>query len=366
MKLKLRDLALTITPALLLSFFGGALEVEGGRGSELITFNKDKSAHDSFNHLSSTDDSPEPVRINISDSTYLVSGKKELLQALLKAKRGEIVYIDDSARIDLSDTDKINIPSGVTLASGRWGGEKNGALLYSYNKDVRSLLVTAGDNVRITGLHIMGPDYRHRKSVLKRLHDKGKYYSDKTSLGIATIHANLVVDHCELLGWGYAALRYHSGASGGYVAENYIHHNQRWGLGYGVVLDNAQVLIERNVFDWNRHAIAASGVPGTSYEARYNIIRKNARSHAFDMHGGVDRKDGTDVAGDLILVHHNIFYGKLQVAIKIRGRPQKGAFIYNNCFYHRTVRTAMGETKLGKNNNVNVYDNYFGSCDKKI
>ena len=31
-------------------------------------------------------------------------------------------------------------------------------------------------------------------------------------------------------------------------------------------------LIEANIFDYYRHAIAGSGLPGTGYEARYNFV----------------------------------------------------------------------------------------------
>jgi hypothetical protein len=366
MKLKRKGLVLIFTSILSLFYFWEELGAGIENNISPLVVSESIDGADHLNLFSGIDSTLNSERVRLGDVSYLVDNKKELFRALSKAKTGEIVYVDDSAKIDLSNADKISIPSGVILASGGWNEQKKGALLYSYSKEISSLFITAGDNVRITGLRIIGPDYRYRKSELKTLYDEGKYYSEKTSLGISTIHKNVVVDHCELAGWGYAALKYHGGASDGHVAENYIHHNQRWGLGYGVVIDNAKVLIEKNVFDWNRHAIAGSGTPGTSYEARYNSVRKNSRSHAFDMHGGVDRKDGTDIAGDFISIHNNIFYGESEPAIKIRGKPQKGAFIYNNCFYHKTIRKAMGKTPLGKNNNIRIYDNYFGKCEKKI
>jgi hypothetical protein len=33
-------------------------------------------------------------------------------------------------------------------------------------------------------------------------------------------------------------------------------------------------LIERNVFDFNRHAIAAGSEPGTGYTAQHNLVLK--------------------------------------------------------------------------------------------
>ena len=50
----------------------------------------------------------------------------------------------------------------------------------------------------------------------------------------------------------------------------------------------SDVLIEANRFNNGRHHIASTGRPGSSYEARYNIILENANSHHFDMHGARD------------------------------------------------------------------------------
>ena len=52
------------------------------------------------------------------------------------------------------------------------------------------------------------------------------------------------------------------------IHHNFIHHNQQDGTdGYGVaVVNRAYALIEKNVFDYNRHAIAsrrASRAPAT-------------------------------------------------------------------------------------------------------
>lgn len=43
--------------------------------------------------------------------------------------------------------------------------------------------------------------------------------------------------------------------------------------------DGAYVLIERNVFDWNRHSIAGDGKMGTGYLAYRNLILTNGGVH---------------------------------------------------------------------------------------
>jgi len=118
-----------------------------------------------------------------------------------------------------------------------------------------------------------------------------------------------------------------------YVHHCFIHHNQRDGLGYGVCLDGATVLIEANQFDACRHHIASTGAPGSGYEARYNVCLSAATSHLFDMHGGRDRGDGTDIAGDWLNIHHNTFQCTTQRSIVIRGVPSQGANVHHNWFH---------------------------------
>lgn len=72
------------------------------------------------------------------------------------------------------------------------------------------------------------------------------------------------------------------------IYDNYIHHNQRAGReGYGVSVDaGAYALIERNVFDWNRHAIKGGGeivdddpLSGAGYAAYRNLVLENGGYH---------------------------------------------------------------------------------------
>lgn len=307
---------------------------------------------------------PKPIA-GTHKAQFFVSNKLELFAALESARSGELIYIKDNTKINLTKHDEIKIPSGVTLASGGGHSDKRGALLFTQQKRVKALFVANGENVRITGLRIIGPDFLHRKTHLEKLRliSKSQYYKEPTSLAFSTAYDNTTIDHSELAGWGYAAIKLHNGASGGYIFNNHIHHNQRWGLGYGVVLSNAKAIIESNLFDWNRHSIAGSGLPGTSYEAKYNVILEHTRSHVFDMHGGEDRQDGTDIAGDLILIHNNTFFSKSHPAIKIRGRPQIGAYIYNNCFLHNKLQAMIGKTLLGRDRNIHINNNtYSGLC----
>lgn len=125
----------------------------------------------------------------------------------------------------------------------------------------------------------------------------------------------------------------------------------------------AQGLIEFNIFDYCRHSIAASGQPGTAYEACNNIVLENGYVSSFDMHGGGDRKDGTDIAGDWIKIHHNTFKAKWRgvnfvPGVGIRGVPTEGGEIHHNWFGESDPTKAFFKDP---NPNVRVYRNQYGS-----
>jgi hypothetical protein len=289
---------------------------------------------------------------------YVVKTLKELLAALKEANAGQVVYVNDNAEIDMTGKQKIVIPGGVTVASGRGCGDSKGALLYSNELATSPLLLAGGEKVRVTGLRLRGPDPERRTEQMRKLHREGRYYSIPNSDGIICQHPHLQVDNCELSGWSHAAVFLKRGASNAHIHHNYMHHNQRSGLGYGVCLDQADALIEANLFDWCRHHIAGTGRPATSYEARYNLVLENANGHSFDMHGGRDRKDGTDIAGDRINIHHNSFRAVSVRAIVIRGRPQQSVDIHHNRFLHSGTQRAIAQTNA--TGNMNIFRNQFG------
>ncbi len=288
----------------------------------------------------------------VSKGDYKVNTAEELLSALKKAHAGEIVYISDKAEIDLTATKKIVIPGGVILASGRGKNNSPGALLYSNDLATSPMFLAGGPKVRLTGLRLRGPDRQRRTEQMRKLHKEGRYYSIPNSDGIICSHPHLEVDNCELFGFSHAAVFLKRGASKALIHHNYMHHNQRSGLGYGVCLDQSDALIQANLFDFCRHHIAGTGRPGTSYEACYNLVLPNANGHSFDMHGGRDRKDGTDIAGDLIKIHHNTFRATSVRAVVIRGRPTKSVEIHHNWFLHADPEKAVAQTNAAGNMNI--------------
>ena len=273
---------------------------------------------------------------------------EELAAALKKARAGQTVFVPGDAELDCTDlifveNFHIEIPAGVTLAGDRGYRGSAGALIYSDNYATKPLVRILGPGVRITGLRLRGPDPKrhleHHKRSFETDRKDGKkpheyYYLLPMSVGIQTEFGSLEVDNCELSGWSVSAVSLAAGENH-HIHHSYIHHNQLNGLGYGISHGNIGTissLIECNLFDFNRHSIAGTGAPGNRYEARDNVELGESLNHNFDMHGGRDRQDGTDIAGDRILIHHNTFLGTGVRAVVIRGVPREEARIDHNWF----------------------------------
>jgi hypothetical protein len=222
-------------------------------------------------------------------------------------------------------------------------------LLTSDALDTPVMIRALGPGVRVTGLRIQGPNAKryldhHYRSFTRdetgdgyRYHDgedprggHSYYYRFPTQRGIETDQNALRVDNCELSGFGHSAISLNAGRDH-QVHHNFIHHCQYQGLGYGVVLNEAFAVIEYNRFNWNRHSIAGTGRAGSGYIARHNVELGTSLSHCFDMHGGRDRKDGTDVAGTAIEIANNTFRAP-QTPIVIRGIPEQSCRVHHNWF----------------------------------
>jgi hypothetical protein len=292
---------------------------------------------------------------------YIVKDLDTLLGALSRAKVGQTVFIPGETEIDLTariyiEELVLEVPEGVTLAGDRGHGGSQGALLMSDALKTPAMIRATGPGVRITGLRIRGPNPKryldhHRRSFGEGGRGHEYYYKFPTSNGITTEYPRLEVDNCEISGFAHAGV-YLITAEGHHIHHNYIHHCQYQGLGYGVCHNTASSLIEQNLFNWNRHSIAGTGRPGSSYVARHNVELGESLSHCFDMHGGRDRKDGTDIAGTTIEIYNNTFRAQ-QTPVVIRGVPQEKCEVHHNWFLkHGDAREAVrssGNTKVFSN-----------------
>jgi hypothetical protein len=319
-----------------------------------------------------------PGYVNVVRSGDLVARTVEELAAALKqAQAGQTVFIPGDVELDCTDLIfvedfHIDIPGGVTLAGDRGYKGSPGALVFSDNFATKPLVRVMGPGSRITGLRLRGPDPNRRLEHHKRSFNPARgddkqqhdyYYRLPMSVGIQTESDKLEVDNCELQGWSVSAVSLAAGINH-HIHHNFIHHNQLNGLGYGISHGAGTAvssLIECNLFDFNRHSIAATGAPGNSYEARNNVEMGVSLSHNFDMHGGRDRRDGTDIAGDRILIHHNTFLGTEVRAVVIRGVPREEALIDHNWFAHdRPGDKVIGPWPLTADSRIRLENNAYG------
>ena len=275
---------------------------------------------------------------------------------------------------------------------------------------------TPNDGARISGFRLFGPDFGQQKTF---------------EIGIRVRRCiDIEIANMEIAGWGASAIRIDDveGADqsttgdGPYgrimnpdqirIHHNFIHHNQHpsarpdtvrntiinvvtlWiggkAEGYGVNVHNgAWAKISANVFDFNRHAIAASGKVG-GYDAERNLTLKGGGyhgkwygryTHIFDVHGTGCwwSSNLCGEAGDRIWDETNAFQDPNGPAIKLRGRPRRsypvgGAYIADNIFPHDGLENDWGDdavhlqtsenVKFGPNNVIKVETiGQYGVCD---
>lgn len=292
-----------------------------------------------------------------------VRSLEDLVDALELARSGDLIFLPGDVEIDLTalvyiEKLVLRLPGGVTLASDRGVEGSPGAILTCDALDAPGLFQPLGPGVRLTGIRLQGPNSKryldhHRRSFAEgRGHEY--YYRFPVSRGIVCEVDELEIDNCELRGFSHGAILLRKG-TGHRIHHNFIHHNQYQGLGYGVTHGTAFSTIECNLFNWNRHSIAATGEAGSGYTARHNLELGESLSHCFDVHGGRDRKDGTQIAATRVLVENNTFMAE-QRPVVVRGQPEEEVLVTRNWFpLHPTPENAV-EAEDG----TRVVDNYFG------
>lgn len=300
----------------------------------------------------------------ITQGDYTVGNLDALLDALANAQAGQVVFIPGSTEIDLTARIYIEelvliVPAGVTLASDRGHDGSLGALLTSDALKTPVMIRALGPGVRITGLRVQGPCPKryidhHKRAFTKGGEGHSYYYKLPTSNGITTEFAQLEVDNCDISGFSHGGVYLMKGDSQ-HVHHNFIHHCQYQGLGYGVSHGTASSVIEYNLFNYNRHSIASTGRPGNAYVARHNVELGVSLSHCFDMHGGRDRRDGTDVAGTAIEIYNNTFRAP-QTPVVIRGVPEEGCDVHHNWF----PKHAEAAKAVRASERTHVSDNVYG------
>jgi hypothetical protein len=301
----------------------------------------------------------EIVRIEGSDA----DSKRRLIEALQAG--GKHILLASNVDIDLSDQGTIGVARG-TIVEGTRSGVDLGARLFTTQRPVPQLLINCTDEIRredvkLRGFRLIGPHFH-------------------SASGDSNTERAIMVDSCsgveisnmEIAGWSGQAIYivdYFNKLNDNnavHVHHNFLHHNQHVGdNGYGVVTRfGARALIEKNVFDFNRHAIAASGkngpygedkdspLNGTGYVALNNLVLVGGGyhggvfgtdldeyTHQFDVHGTDNcypNPFGNTLtcgqAGHSFVMRSNAFQYVSDYAIKVRGDPTEAAIVEDNVF----------------------------------
>lgn len=344
-----------------------------------------------------------------SESTVHISGSSALWRDLLKRALeagGKTVILAPDVDMDMTGM-TVQIAANTTLTSNPTPGLPNpvrnashlGPRLWTRDRPKPLLLVRcyepalADANVRLEGFRLQGPHWNSESG------------DDNLERGIMVQSCrNVEISNMEISGWSgqgvYVANALGTITSTDHVRvhDSFFHHNQHvGGNGYGVVSkDGAHVLIERNLFDHNRHAIAAGGGydPGSWYTARHNLVLKGGGyhdsypvygtwwTHQFDVHGTTDCGPlffnaglSCGEAGIYYEYTDNAFQYTRGNAIKIRGNPLVSPRALRNVFAHDDQGDAIAQngwnyqsaitTPLIKQDNrfgVNTFAQY-GVCD---
>ncbi|MGH9162817.1 MAG: right-handed parallel beta-helix repeat-containing protein, partial [Vicinamibacteraceae bacterium] len=227
----------------------------------------------------------EPVRRQEA-TAVVIGGLDDLREKLAAAQPGDVVWIGVEA-INLDPPDgvpqEIELPPGVTLAGGR-SALLPGPVLYTRALDSdpeapRRSAFRLGDGARVTGLQFEGPSGTTAKQ------------HDVVAITVEGPVTRVQVDRSEFFNWTRAGVFIEGAGTPqnpeiARITRNYFHHNQAAGNGYGVnVRKGAYPLIDRNTFDYNRHAISCDGRPETGYRAYGNFVLQGGHDYRYEWHG---------------------------------------------------------------------------------
>ncbi|WP_271768634.1 hypothetical protein [Aquimarina algiphila] len=295
--------------------------------------------------------------INIGSASYQVNNLASLKQAIIDAIDGDIIYIEDSAIINVPELDSIVVDKAITIASSRGANGKCGAIIKTdaygllnattspsqyVNNSASSndpIFIIKSSGVRITGIRFQGP-YGNIGSDRTKLKVK-QGINIKNKENHTTEIQNITVDNCELYDFPYFALNVDKNVNNNIVIKhNYFHNNIQSDLGYGVAIggEHTFALITYNVFDNNRHDITSSGREGSGYEASYNLVGY-ATNGNFDIHGSDHTINA--IAGHFTHIHHNTFTSLGAENVLVRGIPTFMCLIEKNKFANPNMNQAV-------------------------
>ena len=271
------------------------------------------------------------------------------------------ISIPSDITVDMGSARLLSIGPCVTL-SGTRGGLDPGALITTADKEADGpVFFVSGPGVRIEGLRFRGPMTTDDRSA-----------RDESIKAFAIIGApggSVSIDNNVFEFWSMAVVIARDLSSVSCrdmapvvrITRNYFNRNAIEEKGYGVGVGSGCVTIEGNLFNKNRHAVAASGTPEAGpgvigYVAKYNYVLEGGFTvcpsrlcywnQHFDVHGSIDGYGGE--AGEYFEIIWNTIRGEqgyyqtqTRPAFMLRGRPTLGAYFHNNVVVHDTADKAV-------------------------
>jgi hypothetical protein len=295
----------------------------------------------------------------------------------------------------------IEITNGVVLKGWRSAAGQpfqSGPLL-SVTDVPSPLFEIDGDNVEVTGVRFQGPSMVADATLALAMlisdvmpncgGAPSPLPPDPNACGTIPGHVNVQIDNNEFSGWTDTAVAVSDlmqriavpvapviGATGAeldyspyqttepvWIHDNFFHHNLHSGTeGYGIDVGlGAHALIERNVFDNNRHAITSGhNDPRVGYRAYRNLVlpEHGTGEQQFDIHGSdpcgthvFDTSYWCGLAGHDFDFLYNSFLYKDNVAIMLRGipslaLPDESVIVRFNVFAHGSETDAVHWTEV--------------------
>ncbi len=393
--------AATVVRLLFHDTLTGALVDTGRRGSSGSTTLWPQSSGTYFVEVTiggrSVDFGAASVTIGLSEvngrpMAEITKNSQKALFANAVGLPNAIVRIAGGVDLDLSHMDHIHVAPGVQIIGVRTRYPRGPRL---FTKTFPRSLLDIGtlhegsDNVRITGIRFDGGESADPCSSAGIEPD-----ADLISV-MSSLHVE--IDHDEMYRWRGAAVTVYdrnnrinrANAGAVWVHDNYIHDNQHPGYcgsdssgsgqagGYGVSVNQGGfALIERNVFDRDRHAVTGHGSDGDGYLLYRNLFLLpgvdsvkagvTIYNHPIDMHGqdtcGSGEHWNCGRAGDYMDVGWNTIVGAGSDAIQLRGTPSdpRGMSVHNNVFA-QSKGSALTQTATGLHDDGgNLYGLYQG------
>jgi hypothetical protein len=368
------------------------------------------------------------AQVDVGYPTYVTIDERTpdpvgvLIGALGSANPEQTVELFCNVDIDLTGFSEIEVDSNRLLFAApvcaRGPRSLGPRIFVTDHRGSAPLFDIRGDNIRFSGFRLEGPtseigqsdDFLERAILIWPFPAADPIHSVEISNMEIYYWSGSGVEVKDNVEMAERGRLFNTNVGAVHIHDNFFHHNRHGeSNGYGVDSGNgAYALIERNVFDENRHAITGGvsknpyAADYSGYTARDNLIlagggvdcskgwwwailgwRWNCwHTQLIDMHGDGNEWYSDDnwecgTAGETIIVERNTVLYTNGLAIKIRGNPADKAVVDGNVFKQGSPSDAIaqnGDCGFGDNitkpidvrpNNVFHADPMaqLGSCD---